>query len=159
MGLTGLNSLFSNYEYFTDSYIINKTLHGRAGTRILSSSADDLFRYYLDIITFLVLLVLTRGVARIFQRGGGHTVSNIIVMAFSPRNIVGCFLKKALQRGVTGTPGTPPPLRPCLFNSSSCIIGIILLNLFAIFSHLSSRDRDSGTFSKFGGGGEDLIVT
>ena len=26
--------------------------------------------------------------------GGGHTVSNIIVMAFSPRNIVGFVLKK-----------------------------------------------------------------
>ena len=34
----------------------------------------------------------------IFERGG-HTVSNIIVMAFSPRNIVGCLLKKGLQRG------------------------------------------------------------
>ena len=53
-----------------------------------------------------------RGVARIFQRVG-LTVSNIIVMAFSPRNIIGCFLKKGLQRGVTGTPGPPPPsLRP-----------------------------------------------
>ena len=39
-------------------------------------------------------------------------MSNIIVMAFSPRNIVGCLLKKGLQRGVTGTPG-PPSLRPC----------------------------------------------
>ena len=45
-------------------------------------------------------------VARIFQRGG-HTGSNNIVMAFSPRNIVGCLLKKSLQRGVTDTPGTP----------------------------------------------------
>ena len=57
-----------------------------------------------------------KGVARIFQRGGGgcHTVSNIIVMAFSPRDIIGCFLKKGLQRGggVTGTPG-PPSLLPC----------------------------------------------
>ena len=38
-------------------------------------------------------------------------MSNIIVMAFSPRNIIGCFLKKGLQRGgrgVTGTPGPPP---------------------------------------------------
>ena len=39
-------------------------------------------------------------------------MSNIIVMAFSPRNIVGCLLiKKRLQRvgggGVTGTPGPP----------------------------------------------------
>ena len=39
--------------------------------------------------------------------GGGHTVSNIIVMAFSPRNIVGCFLKKGLQRGGHGHPRTP----------------------------------------------------
>ena len=37
--------------------------------------------------------------------GGGHTVSNIIVMAFSPRNIVGCLLKKGLQMEVTGTTG------------------------------------------------------
>ena len=47
-----------------------------------------------------------RGVARIFQRGG-HTVSNIIVMAFLPRNIVGCLLKKGLQRGGHGHPRTP----------------------------------------------------
>ena len=39
-----------------------------------------------------------RGVARIFQRGG-HTVSNIIVMAFSPRNIVGYLFKKAYKGG------------------------------------------------------------
>ena len=40
--------------------------------------------------------------------GGGHTVSNIIVMAFSPQNIVGCLLKKkAYKGGVTGNPGTP----------------------------------------------------
>ena len=36
-------------------------------------------------------------------------MSNIIVIAFSPRNIVVCLLKKGLQRGggVTGTPGPP----------------------------------------------------
>ena len=42
-------------------------------------------------------------------------MSNIIVMAFSPRNIVGCLLKNRLTKGggeVTGTPG-PPSLRPC----------------------------------------------
>ena len=52
----------------------------------------------------------SRGVARIFQRGGGgHTVSNIIVMAFPPRNVVGCLLKKGLQRGGGhGHPRTPP---------------------------------------------------
>ena len=42
--------------------------------------------------------------------GGGHTVSNIIVMAFPPRNIVGCLLKKAYKGVVTRTPG-PPSLR------------------------------------------------
>ena len=47
-----------------------------------------------------------RGVARIFQRGG-HTGSNNIVMAFSPRNIAGCLLKKRLQRGGHGHPRTP----------------------------------------------------
>ena len=53
-----------------------------------------------------------RGVARIFQMGGGHTVSNIIVMAFSPRNIEGCLLKKGLQGG-SRAPQDPPSLRPC----------------------------------------------
>ena len=52
------------------------------------------------------LLLRCRDVARIFQRGG-HTGSKNIVMVFSPRNIVGCLLKKGLQRGVTGTPGPP----------------------------------------------------
>ena len=46
-------------------------------------------------------------------------MSNIIVMAFSPRNIVGCLLKKGLQRGeVTGTPG-PPSLRLCIISQST----------------------------------------
>ena len=47
------------------------------------------------------------GVARI-QRGG-HTGSNNILMAFSPRNVVGCLLKKILQRGEGGHghPRTP----------------------------------------------------
>ena len=37
-------------------------------------------------------------------------MSNNIVMAFSPRNIVGCLLKKAYKGGgggVMGTPGHP----------------------------------------------------
>ena len=36
-------------------------------------------------------------------------MSNIIVMAFSPRNIISCFLKKGLQRGGGGHghPRTP----------------------------------------------------
>ena len=72
------------------------------------------------IMTVVVVVVtrgaminlLYRGVARIFKGGGGHTVSNIIVMAFSPRNIVGCLLKKGLQRGGHGHPRTPLSLRP-----------------------------------------------
>ena len=65
---------------------------------------------------------LDRGVARIFQRGG-HTVSNITVMAFSPRNIVGCFLKKkAYKGGVTGTPG--PPTRYALVGDLALTVAI-----------------------------------
>ena len=50
------------------------------------------------------------GVARIFQRGGGHTGSNNIVMAFSPRNIVGYLLKKKAYKGggSHGHPRNPP---------------------------------------------------
>ena len=62
-------------------------------------------RYGLSfLICLLLLLLLFRGVARIFQ-SGAHTVSNNIVMAFSPRNIVGC-----LQRGGGGSraPLEPP---------------------------------------------------
>ena len=43
------------------------------------------------------------GVARSFQREGGHTGSKNIVMAFSPRYIVGYLLKKGLQRGGGGS--------------------------------------------------------
>ena len=67
------------------------------------------------VILYFVNRKRIRGVARIFQRGGGggHTVSNIIVMAFSSRNAVGCLLNKRFTKGggVTGTPG-PPSLRP-----------------------------------------------
>ena len=55
-----------------------------------------------------------RGVARIFQKGGGGWGSHNgfcgedIVMAFLPRNIAGCLLKKGLQRkGIMGTRGPP----------------------------------------------------
>ena len=55
-----------------------------------------------------------RGVARIFQRGGGRTVSKPfnygqdIVMAFSPP-VVGCLVKKRLVKGGGGhgQPRTP----------------------------------------------------
>ena len=38
---------------------------------------------------------------------GGHTVSYIIVIAFSPRNIVNCLLKKRLTKGGGGAPQDP----------------------------------------------------
>ena len=51
--------------------------------------------------------MIIRGVARIFQRGGGgHTGSKNIVMAFSPPNIVGCLLKKRFTNGGHGHPRT-----------------------------------------------------
>ena len=58
------------------------------------------------------VLLGVQGRSQDFSKGG-HTGSNNIVMAFSPRNIVGCLLKKRLTKGggVTGTPG-PPSLRP-----------------------------------------------
>ena len=71
--------------------------------------------------------MVNRGVARIFQKGVDHTVSNIIVMAFSPRNIVGCLLKKGLQRGGGGESRTPQdPLATPFVN----IVNLVLTNSF-----------------------------
>ena len=59
------------------------------------------------------LVTLIQGRSQDFSKRG-HTVSNITIMVFSPRNIVGCFLKIALQRGGGVTaPQDPPSLRPC----------------------------------------------
>ena len=49
-----------------------------------------------------------QGCSQDFSKGGGgHTGSNNIVMAFPPRNTVGCMLKKGLQRGDHRHPRTP----------------------------------------------------
>ena len=51
-----------------------------------------------------------QGRSQDFSKGGGdHTGSNNIVMTFSPRNIVGCLLKKRLTwgGGGHGYPRTP----------------------------------------------------
>ena len=55
--------------------------------------------------------VSEQGRSQDFSKGGGVTVSNIIVMAFSPRNIVGCLLKKRLTKGGgrSRAPQDPPP--------------------------------------------------
>ena len=78
------------------------------GKQSMASFTLQLSRHK-DMIGHSMLKHLTsmfRGVARIFQRGG-HTLSNIIVMVFLPRNIVCCLLKKGLQRGGHGHPRTP----------------------------------------------------
>ena len=41
-------------------------------------------------------------------------MSNNIVMAFSPWNIVGCLLKKPYKGGVMGIPGPPLATHLCL---------------------------------------------
>ena len=51
------------------------------------------------VFFFLFCLVFYRryqGRSQDFSKGEGYTVSNIIAMAFSPRNIVGCLFKKGL---------------------------------------------------------------
>ena len=82
---------------------------------------------------------------------GGHTVPNIIVMAFSPRNIVGCLLKKGLQRGVTGTPG-PPSLRPWLYcyiwrRKLSCLKRRISPRELHLYTNSSNHLKHSGLSS------------
>ena len=72
----------------------------------------------------IIWLPTLQGRSQDFSKGG-HTVSNIIVMACSPRNIVDCLLKKDLQRGggVTGTPGPPlatPLLSHIIRKSHAC---------------------------------------
>ena len=47
-------------------------------------------------------------------------MSNITVMAFSPRNIVGCLLKKRLTKGGSRAPQDPPPPRYALAVSLHC---------------------------------------
>ena len=57
----------------------------------------------------MIRLCILQGRSQDFSKGGGgHTGSNNIVMAFSPRNIVSCLFKKRLTR----TPQDPPPPRP-----------------------------------------------
>ena len=63
-------------------------------------------------------------------------MSNIIVMAFSPRNIAGCLLKKGLQRrGVTGTPGPPSTFS----RQISPVQSGIVFYLFTVGAHHKSK--------------------
>ena len=57
-----------------------------------------------------------QGHSQDFSKGGAHTGSNNIVMAFSPRNIVGCLLKKRFTKGGGGHGHPRTPLAtPSLF--------------------------------------------
>ena len=50
-----------------------------------------------------------QGHSQDFSKGGAHTGSNNIVMAFSPRNIVGCLLKKRFTKGGGSRAPQDPP--------------------------------------------------
>ena len=61
-------------------------------------------------MTFVILMLVPRDVARIFQRGGGGGESNQVAMSFSSP-VVGCLLKKAYKRAARGAldiPSCPP---------------------------------------------------
>ena len=57
-------------------------------------------------LSYRILFGLDQGRSQDFSKGG-HTGSNNIVMTFSPRNIVGCLLKKRLTKGEWGGHGHP----------------------------------------------------
>ena len=71
--------------------------------------------------------------------GGGHTVSNNSVMAFSPRNIVGCLLKKGLERGGRSRALQDPPsyalarIACNIVDFSMNYIISIVINVFVVF--------------------------
>ena len=81
---------------------------------------------------------------------------NIIVMAFSPRNIVGCLFKKGLQRGVGHRhPRTPPRyaltplvLLPCI-GSKLSVISIIAVTKQIDRSHRSQTESSNHMIWKF----------
>ena len=72
---------------------------------------------------------------------GGHTVSNIIVMTF-PRNIIGCFLKKAYKGGDHGHPRTPlatPLCRHTATSSTPPLTNGSFLSCLPLKKHLSVK--------------------
>ena len=50
---------------------------------------------------------VSKGVARIFQRGGSHWVIQRVLTRLSPEYCGLSAYKKAYKGGVTGTPGPP----------------------------------------------------
>ena len=74
-------------------------------------------------------------------------------MAFSPRNIVGCLLKKRLTKGgVTGTPGPPLPTPLCTIDELvdeyyGIQVGVVLKRTIVGDSHLCFNNL-SGSHQK-----------
>ena len=102
------------------------------------------------------IALIIQGRSQDFSKGGGggHTVSNIIVMAFSPRNIVGCLLKNRLTKGGGGSrapQGAPSP-RPCnhLSNYTKTIILLRLFEYCRIIPPTSSRGLFDNIHFPFG---------
>ena len=64
---------------------------------------------------------------------GGHTVSNNIVMAFSPRNIAGCLLKKRLTKGGGGVtePQDPPSYALVMSHITICSMHTLVFKVNA----------------------------
>ena len=71
-------------------------------------------------------------------------MSNIIVMAFSRRNIVGCLLIKGLQRGGHGHPRTLPPPRYALATSAPTGQWVSLPGLNINFIRLTPYHLEGG---------------
>ena len=66
-------------------------------------------------------------------------MSNIIVMAFSPRNIIGCFLKKRLTKGGGGSRAPQDPPRYALegltrLSSTKILLSTMYELLLTIFN-------------------------
>ena len=85
-------------------------------------------------------------------------MSNNIVMAFSPRIIVGCLLKTRLTKGggVTGTPGQPPSYALATAGTLHLSHPNLLLSYFRE-SHGDVSLRDVTDVRRGEGWGEEII--
>ena len=97
MLLTLLETVFHNISQVHNYYITQQCIRNKFFISFIKCIVNIVHAHTDDV----------QGRSQDFSKGG-HTVSNIIVMAFSPRNIIGCFLKKGLQRGGHRHPRIPP---------------------------------------------------
>ena len=80
---------------------------------------SNFIRYYKHVACPYDIDSTVQGRSQDFSKGGGgggkgSHCANIIVMAFSPQNIVGCLLKKRLTKGGSRAPQDPPLATPLL---------------------------------------------